>query len=114
LQSGDPAENILIDELGYDATFQRRTEQSNGVVASGAGTKTITFDKAFFTGTAAIGGVNAYLPSIGITAQNMATGDYFTLGTVTATNFQVTFRNSAGTAIDRNFTYTAVGFGRGV
>jgi len=114
LQSGDAAENILIDELGYDATFQRRTEQSNGVVASGAGTKTITFDKAFFTGTAAIGGVNAYLPSIGITAQNMATGDYFTLGTVTATNFQVTFRNAAGTAIDRNFTYTAVGYGRGV
>jgi predicted phage tail protein len=114
LQSGDAAENILIDELGYDATFQRRTEQSNGVVASGAGTKTVTFEKAFFTGTAAIGGVNAYLPSIGVTAQNMATGDYFTLGTVTGTTFQVTFRNAAGTAIDRNFTYTAVGYGRGV
>jgi len=114
LQSGDPAENILIDELGYDATFQRRTEQSNGNIASGAAAMTITFEKAFFTGTAAIGGVNAYLPSIGITAQNMATGDFFTLGTVTGTTFQVTFRNAAGTAIDRNFTYTAVGYGRGV
>ena len=114
LQSGDPAENILIDELGYDATFQRRTEQSNGNIASGAATKTVTFEKAFFTGTASLGGVNAYLPSIGITAQNMATGDYFTLGTVTGTTFQVTFRNAAGTAIDRNFTYTAVGYGRGV
>jgi predicted phage tail protein len=114
LQSGDGAENILIDELGYDATFQRRTEQSNGNIASGAGTKTVTFDKAFFTGTSVIGGVNAYLPSIGITAQNMATGDYFTIGTVTGTTFQVTFRNAAGTAIDRNFTYTAVGYGRGV
>ena len=114
LQSGDPAENILIDELGYDATFQRRTEQSNGNIASGAATKTVTFEKAFFTGTASLGGVNAYLPSIGITAQNMATGDYFTLGTVTGTTFQVTFRNAAGTAIDRNFTYTSVGYGRGV
>lgn len=114
LQSGDPAENILIDELGYDASFQRRTEQSNGNIASGAAAKTVTFEKAFFTGTAAIGGVNAYLPSIGITAQNMATGDYFTLGTVTGSTFQVTFRNAAGTAIDRNFTYTAVGYGRGV
>jgi predicted phage tail protein len=114
LQSGDAAENILIDELGYDATFQRRTEQSNGNIASGAAAMTVTFEKAFFTGTAAIGGVNAYLPSIGITAQNMATGDYFTLGTVTGTTFQVTFRNAAGTAIDRNFTYTAVGYGRGV
>ena len=114
LQSGDAAENILLDKLGYDAKFQRRTEQSNGNIASGAGTKTVTFDKAFFTGTAAIGGVNAYLPSIGITAQNMATGDYFAIGTVSGTSFQVTFRNAAGTAIDRNFTYTAVGYGRGV
>jgi len=114
LQSGDPAENILIDELGYDASFQRRIEQSNGNIASGAAAKTVTFEKAFFTGTASIGGVNAYLPSIGITAQNMATGDFFTLGTVTGTTFQVTFRNAAGTAIDRNFTYTAVGYGRGV
>jgi hypothetical protein len=112
LQSADGAENILIDELGYDASFQRRTEQSNGNVASGAGTATVTFDKAFFVGTASLGGVNAYLPSIGITAQNMATGDYFTLGTVTGTTFQVTFRNAAGTAIDRNFTWSAVGYGK--
>ena len=114
LQSGDAAENILIDELGYDATFQQRTEQSNGNVASGAGTATVTFGKAFFTGTAAIGGVNAYLPSIGITAQNMATGDYFAIGTVTGTSFQVTFRNAAGTAINRNFTWSAVGYGKAV
>jgi hypothetical protein len=114
LQSGDAAENILIDELGYEATFQRRSEQSNGNVASGAGTATVTFDKAFFVGTTALGGLNAYLPSVGITAQNMATGDYFTLGTVTGTNFQVTFRNAAGTAIDRNFTWSAVGYGKSV
>ena len=114
MSSTDPAENILIDELGYESTFQRRTEQSNGNIASGAGTKTVTFDKPFFVGTASLGGVNAYLPSIGITAQNMATGDYFVVGTVTGTSFQVTFRNSAGTAVDRNFTYTATGYGRGL
>jgi hypothetical protein len=104
----------LIDELGYESLFQQRTEQSSAAVSSGAGTATVTFDKAFFTGTAAIGGVNAYLPSIGITAQNMATGDYFTLGTVTGTNFQITFRNAAGTAINRNFTWSAVGYGKSV
>ena len=114
MSSTDPAENILIDELGYESTFQRRTEQSNGNIASGAGTKTVTFDKPFFVGTASLGGVNAYLPSIGITAQNMATGDYFVVGTVTGTSFQVTFRNSAGTAVDRNFTYMATGYGRGL
>jgi len=112
LQSADGAENILIDELGYDAAFQRRTEQSTGNVASGAGTATVTFSNAFFTGTAVIGGVDAYLPSIGITAQNMATGDYFTLDSVTGADFQITFLDAAGTPIDRNFTWSAVGYGK--
>jgi predicted phage tail protein len=114
LTSNDPAENILIDELGYEATFQRRTEQSVGAVASTAGTKSITFDKAFFTGTASLGGINAYLPSVGIVAQNLATGDYFNVTNVTSTGFDVTFRNSSGTAVDRNFLWSAVGFGKGV
>lgn len=114
LTSSNPAQNILVDELGYQATFQRRTEQSVTAVSSGAGTKSITFDKAFFTGTVSLGGVNAYLPSIGIVAQNLATGDYFNVTNVTSTGFDVTFRNSAGTAVSRNFLWTAVGFGKGV
>jgi hypothetical protein len=113
LTSNDPAENIVVEQLGYDGTFQRRTEQSVGAVTSGAGTYSVAFDKAFFTGTASLGGTNAYLPSIGIVAQNLATGDYFNVTNVTSTGFDVTFRNSAGTAVSRNFLWTAVGFGKG-
>lgn len=113
LQSNDIDQNILIDELGYEATFQRRTEQSSGTVTSSAGTTTVTFANRFFTGTSVLGGVNSSLPSVGITAFNMATGDYFEIGTVTATNFTVTFRNSSGTAVARQFTWSATGFGRG-
>lgn len=112
LTSNDIAQNILIDELGYEATFQRRQEQSVGSIASGAGAKAVTFDKPFFTGTAALGGVNSSLPSVGITAQNMATGDYFVVTSVSGTGFTVTFRNSAGTAVDRNFAWSAVGYGK--
>ena len=112
LISNDIAQNILIDELGYEATFQRRQEQSVGSIASGAGAKTVTFDKPFFTGTAALGGVNSSLPSVGITAQNMATGDYFVVTGVSGTGFTVTFRNSAGTVIDRNFAWSTVGYGK--
>ena len=112
LTSNDIAQNILIDELGYEATFQRRQEQSVGSIASGAGAKTVTFDKPFFTGTAALGGVNSSLPSVGITAQNMATGDYFVVTGVSGTGFTVTFRNSAGTVIDRNFAWSTVGYGK--
>jgi hypothetical protein len=113
LISNNPAQGILVDELGYEATFQRRTEQSIGAVSSGAGTKAVTFDKAFFTGTTGLGGANAYLPSIGIVAQNLATGDYYNVTNVSNTGFDVTFRNSAGTAVSRNFLWTAVGFGKG-
>ena len=113
LLSNDPAQNILVDQLGYEATFQRRSEQSAVAVSSGAGTKSITFDKPFFTGTASLGGVDTSLPSIGIVAQNLATGDYVNVSNVSRTGFDVTFRNSAGTAVSRNFLWTAVGFGRG-
>ena len=114
LTSGDPGQSILIDELGYEATFQRRQDQSVGSIASGASAKTVTFDKPFFTGTASLGGVDTSLPSVGITAQNMATGDYFVVGSVSSSQFVVTFRNSGGTAIDRNFAWSAVGYGKGV
>jgi hypothetical protein len=113
LISNNTAQNILIDQLGYEATFQRRTEQSVGAVSSGAGTYSVAFDKAFFTGTTGLGGTNAYLPSIGIVAQNLATGDYYNVTNVTSSGFDVTFRNSAGTAVSRNFLWTAVGFGKG-
>lgn len=113
LTSDDPAENILIDELGYEATLQRRTEQSIGAISSGAGTKTVTFDKAFFTGTAGLGGPNAYMPSIGIVAQDMNTGDYFRVTGVTSTTFNVTFYNSSNAAVSRQFLWSAVGYGKG-
>jgi hypothetical protein len=106
-------QNILVDELGYDATFQRRTEHSNGAVASTAGAKFITFTHPFWTGTTALGGTTAYLPSIGITPHNLGTGEYFDVTSISGTGFTVTFKNSGGTAIDRNFNWAATGYGKG-
>jgi hypothetical protein len=113
LSSSDPAQNILIDQLGYEATFQRRTEQSVVALASGAASYAVAFDKPFFTGTALLGGLNTSLPSIGITAQNLSQGDFFNVTNVTSSGFDVIFRNSAGTAVSRNFLWSAVGFGKG-
>jgi predicted phage tail protein len=113
LSSSNPAQNILIDQLGYEATFQRRTEQSVVALASGAASYAVAFDKPFFTGTALLGGLNTSLPSIGITAQNLSQGDFFNVTNVTSSGFDVIFRNSAGTAVSRNFLWSAVGFGKG-
>lgn len=112
LTSSDKAQNILVDEVGYVAEFARRQEQSSSAVASGAGSKAITFANPFFTGTASLLGSNSNLPSIGITGQNMQSGDYFAVSGVSGTGFTVTFRNSAGTAVDRSFNWQAVGYGK--
>jgi len=113
MTSNDPDQDIRVFQLGYTASFQRRTEQSTTTIASGAGAKVITFTDSFFTGTSSIGGVNSNLPSIGITAQNMTSGDFFELSNISGTGFTVHFKNSSNASIDRNFTYQAVGFGKG-
>tara|TARA_R100000234_G_scaffold89748_2_gene57993 strand:+ start:345 stop:3632 length:3288 start_codon:yes stop_codon:yes gene_type:complete len=115
LSTGDPAQNIKVSELGYTATFQRRTEQSATAIASTAGVKNITFDKPFFTGTSALLGANSNLPSIGITAtDNITSGDFFQVTNISATGFSVHFKDSTNASINRNFNFTAVGFGKGV
>jgi predicted phage tail protein len=111
LTSTDVAENILVDELGYLASVQRRTEQSVAPV-SGTTNTGVIFTNPFFTGTASIGGTNAYLPSVGITAQNMQTGDYFQVSSVSGTGFTVSFYDSTATPVTRQFTWTATGYGR--
>ncbi|MAK52182.1 phage tail protein [Marinobacter sp.] len=112
LTSNDTAQDIKVSQLGYTASLQRRTEQGN-LTASGAGAKAITFTHPFFVGTSSILGANTNLPSIGINAQNMASGDYFEVSSVSGTGFTVHFKNSSNASIDRNFTYQAVGFGKG-
>ena len=115
LTSTDPAQNIHISELGYTATFQRRTEQSATAIASGSGVKNITFSNAFFTGTSALLGANSNLPSIGITAtDNISSGDYFQVTNISSTGFSVHFKDSSNASINRNFNFSAVGFGKGV
>ena len=113
LTSNDPAQDIKVSEIGYTASLQRRTEQPLAVIASGAGAKAVTFIHPFFTGTSGLGGVNSSLPTVGITAHNLGSGEYFELTNISRTGFTVHFKNASNASIDRNFTYQAVGFGKG-
>ena len=115
LTSGDTTENILIDQLGYTAKFDQRTEQSVAKVSSGGSAKTISFSKSFWTGTTDLGGsTTAYLPSVSVVVYGLSSGDYVDMGTVTSSEFTVTLRNSSGSPITKDFTWTAVGYGRSV
>ena len=112
LQTNDVAQNMNLQQLGYTATLPSRTEQS-AVIASGSGAKNVVFTAPFFVGTSALGNLNNFLPSVNISPQNMATGDYFELTNISGTGFTVHFKNSSNASINRNFTYSAVGFGKG-
>ena len=113
IDTADTAQNMNLQQAGYTATMPSRTEQSS-VIASGAGAKAVTFTAPFFVGTSGLGNLNSFLPSVNISAQNMASGDYFELSSISGTGFTVHFKNSSNASIDRNFTYSAVGFGKGV
>ena len=112
LTSSDPAQDIRVFQLGYTAKLERRSEQKSNIT-SGAAATSYTFDSPFFTGTTALLGANSNLPSINVTAQNLASGDYFEITNVSSTGFQIHFKNSSNASISKNFSYTAVGFGKG-
>jgi predicted phage tail protein len=89
---------LVISELGATAELQQRTETAS---SSGSSTYTVTYADAFYAA-----------PDVTISPSNMATGDFFTLTSVTRTGFTVAFKDSASAAVTRSFTYTAVGYGR--
>ena len=125
MDSDDPAQSIEIDQLGYTAELESRTETSlgntgatNGLIASGTSTKSVTFTNSFFTGQSGTSiAANSVLPSIGITIENAQAGDFFTFPSITSTGFTINVKNrdTSGneTFVNRNFKYAATGFGRG-
>ena len=99
LTSESEDETPLVDQLGFQLVMESRTEQS-ATIASGAGAKAVTFTNAFYQ-----------TPSLGLTAFNMASGDYYEITSPTRSGFTVTFYNSSASAVDRNFQYVATGYG---
>lgn len=121
ITADDPAQNVEVSILGFNAFFAMRTETSaenagatNGVISSGTSSsgKNISFTNNFFIGTSSLGGTTAFTPSINVVPQNMGTGEFFTISNVTASGFNIIFKNSSNTVINRNFTFSATGFGK--
>ena len=114
LASQNINENIVIDDLGFEASIKRRTETVNTVIASGTSAKTVTFQSPFFVGTSLLGGsTDAFLPSIGITLENAVSGDYFKITSVTSTQFVIEVRDINNNFKNLNFKYIAIGYGKG-
>ena len=121
VQNTSTYENVDIEELGVNIIFRPRTERSidnssatNGVLtSSSSGATTVTFDKKFFLGTSAVGGsTTAFKPVVFININNMQSGDFFTIDSVTSTQFVVSIKNGSS-FVQRSFTYSAFGYGEG-
>ena len=89
----------VVSQLSVTIDMPDRIFSANDIT-TGASTYTATFTNPFKS-------VNY---ALGITAENMATGDYFTIENKTVSGFDVTFKNSSDTIISRQFDYIAKGF----
>ena len=99
LISRDNASTPVVSAVTVTIDMQDRIFSGNDVV-SGTSTKSITFTKPFKTASYAVG----------VTAQGMATGDYFTVSNKATTGFDVAFFNSSNSGVSKTFDYIAKGY----
>ena len=99
LISRDLASTPVVSEAKVTIDMPDRIFSGNDIT-SGAGTYSVTFTNPFFS-------VNY---AVGITGEDLATGDFFLIENKTVNGFDLTFKNSGGTAISRTFDYLAKGY----
>lgn len=102
--NGNSNHNIFIKNLAVTLDMDDRVI-NYGPLTSGTGSsyRVDYLDGDFFA-----------VPAIGITANNMSSGDYYTITSDDATGFNIVFKNSAGTIVSRQFYVIAKGYGRKV
>ena len=99
LTNDDNKTRPKVHALSFSVNFEKRTESDEDVV-SGTGTKAITYTNSYYA-----------TPSVGISAQGMATGDYYSITSKSKTGFTIQFFNSSNSGISKTFDWQAVGYG---
>jgi hypothetical protein len=99
MTSQDLASTPVVTALSVTIDMEDRIFSGNDIV-SGTGTYTVTFTNPFYSSSYAVG----------ITAQGLNTGDFFTISSKTVNGFNVAFKNSGGTGVTKTFDYLAKGY----
>jgi hypothetical protein len=99
MRSDDLASTPVVSALSVTIDMPDRIFSGNDIT-SGATTYTVTFTNPYKSDNYAVG----------ITAQGMSTGDYFTVSNKTINGFDVAFFNSSDTSVSKVFDYLAKGF----
>jgi len=98
LSSNFLTHNIRINSLLVSVDMPDRVASGEDIV-SGAASKSITYPFTY-----------KVIPAMGITAQNMQTGDFYEISNKSTTGFDIIFKNSSGAAISRTFDHITRGF----
>ena len=99
LSNEDNKTRPKVHTLSYTLALEKRSESDQDVV-SGTGTKAITYTNSFYA-----------TPSVGVSAQGLATGDYYSITSKTKTGFTIQFFSSGASGISKTFDWTAYGYG---
>lgn len=75
------------------------TLYSENDIISGTSTYSVVYPTPFYN-----------VSAIGITAQDMQTGDYYEITNKTVSGFDITFKNSSGTIVSKTFDYISKGY----
>jgi hypothetical protein len=98
MQSDDLGSTPLVSVLSVTIDMEDRIVSESDVV-SGTGTKIVTYPITY-----------KIVPALGVTAQNMTTGDSYLITSKSTTGFQIAFTNSGASGISRTFDYIAKGY----
>jgi hypothetical protein len=99
MTSSDLSSTPVVSEISVTIDMPDRIFSGNDIT-SGASTYTVTFTNPYKS-------VNY---AVGITGEDLATGDFFVLENKTINGFDLTFKNSSETPISRTFDYIAKGY----
>ena len=99
LRSFDLSSTPVISALSVSIDMPDRIFSGNDIV-SGTGTYNVVFTLPFYS--------NSY--AVGITAQGLNTGDFFTISNKTVNGFDVAFKNSSNAGVTKTFDYLSKGY----
>ncbi|MFA7333647.1 MAG: phage tail protein [Kiritimatiellia bacterium] len=101
--SPSPTHNAWVRSLSVVVDMDDRTVNGVGLASGLGSTYRFDYPEPF-----------RVPPAVAITANNMASGDYYTISNESETGFDVVFKNAGDTIVSRNFNVVAKGYGRQV
>ena len=99
LSSANNNARPFVTGLKARLVLEKRSETGDDI-ASGTSTKSVTFTNAFFQ-----------IPNLTVTGQDLASGDFFVISNKSKTGFDIVFKNSSNTIINKQFDFLANGHG---